>query len=296
VANPPCVLPPSQMRLSTPLHADGASLSLPPSDLDQRVWHQGAISRLAAENAAFEPSLRLAKRWVASQLLSPHLDSHAVELLVAVAFTAHTAIALPPSPGSRTSGFLRFLYLLARQPWRVQPLVVDPGRELSVAQRAALMRGGASAGAASMRLCTAKDPSGAAWTGSRPSPPLLHRIAVLAGRAAEALEGHLLSARTAAAAAAQQSQQQAGEQRAAGDAAIPLPAAHVFSCDLTEYDMLIRLRRDALPNAHQGLLAPRGAEGGAWAEGMQLAAEADKNSRAILKGIPTSECRGVGAV
>lgn len=83
--------------------------------------------------------MRLAQRWAAAHLLSPHLAPEAVELLVAHCFTGAGAPG-GAAPGSRTLGLLRFLRLLCDHPWRVFPLMIDPVGEMGTAQRAQVLR------------------------------------------------------------------------------------------------------------------------------------------------------------
>ncbi|KAL4426966.1 hypothetical protein ABPG77_009527 [Micractinium sp. CCAP 211/92] len=299
-------------------------------DMQLRTWHQGAISGIAGENPAFEPAVRLAKRWVGAHLLSPHLGEEAVELLVAHCFASSRqrqavagsgggqgggpATSAAPAPGSRLSGLLRFLQLLAEHPWRVQPLVVDPDGELSAAQRDAIVRqhGAArAAGGAPAALClpTPRDHSGAAWTAGRPGAQVLPRIAVLAQRSAAALEQLLLGGGSGSSGTAAGDSSEAAEARAAA------AAAAVFSRDLGEYDVVISLRPDALPNAANDLRLGKQAAAAASApqrpqlgpalqaanQQLMALAEAEagvKHSRAILKGIPQSvlQARGHSAV
>lgn len=284
---------------------------------------------IAGENPAFEPAVRLAKRWVGAHLLSPHLGEEAVELLMAHCFTSsggtaagggsgrggRAATSAAPPPASRLSGLQRFLLLLAEHPWQVQPLIVDPNGELSAAQRDAIVRqhsAARAAGGAPAALClpTPRDHSGVAWTAGRPSTQVLPRIAVLAQRSLTALEQLLLGSdgtgsSTAAAAAAAGDPAEAAELRAAAT------AAAVFSRDLAEYDVLISLRPDALPNGSNDLRLGKQAAAAApaparpqlgpalQAANQQLAALAEaaagaKQSRAILKGIPQSELAAHG--
>eukprot|EP00887_Chlorella_sp_A99_P002636 scaffold6.g2636.t1 len=285
--------------------------SAPDDDAALRAWHQGAVGGVAAASPAFEGAVRLAKRWVGAHLLSPHLAEEAVELLVASLFAGEAAparatdgAAAPPggaggaaaaAPAAPLAGFLRFLRLLADHPWRVQPLIVDPQAELSASQRDAILRQHAArrgAGTApALCLATARDPGGGAWTAGRPAPQLLPRLVVLAQRSAAALEGLLLP--TAA--------------PADGGTAAAAAAAAIFARDATEYDALLHLRRDALPNADRDVRVPGARErdgAGAPRSGAEeaLRAEAEsattKHSRAILKGIPQSilAARGARAV
>lgn len=342
---------------------------------------------VAGESPAYEPSVRLAKRWVGAHLLSPHLRDEAVELLVASLFTSPGQ----PAPASRTSGLLRFLQLLAEHPWRVQPLIVDPSRHVGDTERQDILRRHAvrrqQSGVAPLCLITPRDPSGGAWTADQPSSQVLHRIVVLAQRSAAALEALLLGrdvrppsppqpppqlspppspefsswrrptpppspppktpeevmaeyfaqrdapkpvelprdpeelrAEAAAAHAAMVEAAVAGAAAAAAAAAEAAVAAAaeaaeaaramLFSRDLDEYDAVIRLRGEALPNAANDLqLAPSGeASGGGSSSGRgelgpalqaaneQLAALSAaaaaagqaKGCRAILKGVPSS--------
>lgn len=316
---------------------------------------------MAGESPAYEPSVRLAKRWVGAHLLSPHLRDEAVELLVASLFTSPGL----PAPASRLSGLLRFLQLLAEHPWRVQPLIVDPSRQVGDGERQVILRQHAvrrqQGGVPPLCIITPRDPGGAAWTADQPSSQMLHRIVVLAQRSAAALEALLLGrdprppsspaappppaeparpardvsppfmtqdeimdahikkyappprpvprepheikaeAAEAADAAAEAAVQAAA---AAADAA----RAMLFSRDLGEYDALIQLRSEALPNGANDLrLVPssdvnsssssRPALGPALqAANEQLAALSAaaatagqaKGCRAILKGIPAS--------
>ncbi|GAB4820593.1 hypothetical protein N2152v2_007639 [Parachlorella kessleri] len=175
----------------------------PSLDLPLRAWHQGAIASVAGANPAFEPTARLAQRWVGAHLLSPHLSPEAVELLVAHCFAAGSragrtaakeggAAAAVGASGSRTLGLLRFLRLLCDHPWRVAPLVVDPDREMSQQQREAAARQHSATRAAgtapAMYISTPRDPTSLSWTHHRPSAAMLHRTVVLARRSADALE------------------------------------------------------------------------------------------------------------
>lgn len=175
-----------------------------------------------------------------------------------------------------------------------------------------------------MYLVTPKDPECQSWTYDRPSAPVLHRITVLAKRSADALEGLLSPAAAAAAADAEaaaaaspaaassakkQKQQQAAakggsSEAAAADAAL----ARLFGRDEREYDVLLRLRQEALPNMDRGCLLPgqapvakaaAAAEGSGQGGALAAALEAEqpavsKHCRAILKGIPQSEYAGQG--
>ena len=59
--------------------------------------------------------VRVAKRWVASHLLSGHITTELIELLVAKVFSVSSVFVQPPSTVG--AGFLRFLDLLANFDW-----------------------------------------------------------------------------------------------------------------------------------------------------------------------------------
>lgn len=59
--------------------------------------------------------VRMAKRWIASHLLSGHISDDAVELMVAKLYTEEEATLRPP--GTAMSGFVHFLNLLATHDW-----------------------------------------------------------------------------------------------------------------------------------------------------------------------------------
>ena len=99
-------------------------------------WHHGLIASLEGTHAAYGPSVRLAKRWLGSQLMGSQVSEEAVELLVGAAFCGTSAA---PPPASRLVGLLRFLQLLAAHPWARAPLLVDPLREVGEGARRALL-------------------------------------------------------------------------------------------------------------------------------------------------------------
>ena len=234
--------------------AEAASIA---SSVPLRVWHQGSISALSGENPAYEPSVRLAKRWIAAQLLSPHFRDETVECLVAHCFLSGGATPYPP-PASRLSGFLQFLMLLADHPWHIAPILVDPNKELTTAERIKAVRS-FDCSTSAMGILTPKDLSGRAFTNDRPSKALLYRASTLAGRSAKVLERALLEGRISD----------------------PLLFEPLFTTDLTEYDAVMYLRLDALPHSDRDL-------------GLSILSDfrqkfvgkSDKHSRSILKGIP----------
>lgn len=124
---------PSAAATSAAVAASAVAVATGEANPTAISWHHGLVCGVAALTPAFAPACRLAQRWVASQMLSNHISPEVVELMVASVF-AHPAAALP-APGSRMTGFLRFLHLLAQHPWATAPLVVDPLGQLSETAR-----------------------------------------------------------------------------------------------------------------------------------------------------------------
>ncbi|KAL4542017.1 hypothetical protein Ndes2526B_g06504 [Nannochloris sp. 'desiccata'] len=286
------------------LTASGMPHLPPEEDIALRMWHHGAISAAAAANPAFEPSVRLAKRWIASQWLSPHFRDEAIELLVAAAFASGNSVIAPP-PGSRVSGFLRFLHVLGNHPWTATPLVGDiaagdpgPGRR-EVAARAHAAQKAEETGAPAMFITGPKDDQCVGWTREHPTRAILHRAAVLARRAVDKLEEILISS------SASPLKGKVGKvETEAADSATEVLES-VFVHDESDYEVLIRLRADALPT-HDNTTRYKnkakanksvGAAGWSAVEPND-SPEESKKSRAVLKGIPKSvvEARGAAAV
>lgn len=278
------------------LTAAGMPHTPPEEDVNLRLWHYGTIAAAAAANPAFGPSVRLAKRWIGSQWLSPHFREEAIELIVAVAFTGGDGVAAPP-PGSRIAGFLRFLNLLGNHPWTAAPLLGDvatgdpgPGRREVAARAHAAQR--AAELAPAMFITGPKDGQCVGWTREHPTKPMLHRAAVLARRAAEQLEAGLCGSTTGSTDAVLVDD--------AGDANV---LQQVFSHDENEYEIIVRLRSDALPYRDEALQVVKGKKVSSappgWKEmSPQVSLEEAKRSRAVLKGIPRSvlATRGATAV
>lgn len=274
------------------LTAAGMPHPPPEEDVSLRLWHHGTIAAAAAANPAFEPSVRLAKRWIGSQWLSPHFREEAIELVVAVAFTGGDGVAAPP-PGSRIAGFLRFLNLLGNHPWTAAPLLGDvatgdpgPGRREAAARAHAAQR--AAELAPAMFITGPKDDQCVGWTREHPTKPMLHRAAVLARRAAEHLEAGLCGSSSTDA--------------VPDDAVAAKVLQQVFSHDDNEYEVIVRLRSDALPyrdEALQGVKGKKASSSSGWKEmAPEMSLEESKRSRAVLKGIPRSvlATRGATAV
>ncbi|KAG8469327.1 hypothetical protein KFE25_007845 [Diacronema lutheri] len=100
-----------------------------------------ALRQVALAQPAFAPCARLAKRWCARQLLSPHVGDELLEALAAHVVVGANSPSAPTGgdsdsssayepPFSATTAFLRLLALLARHAWDQGPLDVPLRTEL----------------------------------------------------------------------------------------------------------------------------------------------------------------------
>lgn len=102
-------------RLVTPSPAAKQLLK----DLTQRHLlasrHHSTIHAVHTLHPSAAPVVRLARRWAASHLLSGHLTTEMIELLVASVYSDDSVFVQPPA--TVPAGFLRFLRLLATYDW-----------------------------------------------------------------------------------------------------------------------------------------------------------------------------------
>ena len=72
--------------------------------------------------------MRLSKRWISSQMLSSHLPSLAIELIIAHLYKNSAPYNEPHTPHL---GFIRFLGLLANTNWKLSPLMINLNHSFS---------------------------------------------------------------------------------------------------------------------------------------------------------------------
>merc|ERR1712036_183109 len=93
----------------------------------KKPLHTSLVHGLNSRHQAFSATVRLAKRWIASQMLSEHISEESIELMVASLFVS--LLGTDP-PNTHTCGFLRFLSFLAHFDWKNEPLIVNLNGEL----------------------------------------------------------------------------------------------------------------------------------------------------------------------
>eukprot|EP00949_MAST-11_sp_MAST-11-sp1_P005117 g5117.t1 len=172
-----------------------------------RPAHVASMRALHMRNTAYGPTVRLAKRWIASMMLSTAFEPEAIELLVAATFCEPTCRPFSP-PSTPLAGFARFLKLLATFSWDKDPLIVDTAGDLSVGDRVEAEKGfysalevnsGMEKSALPMHIVHSNCRKGSegwtpTWTSSdRPSLMSLKRTVSLAKAAYKSLEPFLSS-------------------------------------------------------------------------------------------------------
>jgi U3 small nucleolar RNA-associated protein 22 len=90
--------------------------------LSARVAHAAAVAAACGRHGQLAVTVRLAKRWLAAQLLSGCFREEAVEIITSCGFQHPAALGAPPA--SREAGLLSFLDTLAALRPRL-PLAVD---------------------------------------------------------------------------------------------------------------------------------------------------------------------------
>ncbi|KAI8376051.1 Nrap protein [Radiomyces spectabilis] len=163
----------------------------------RRQMHTFYIQAICARYPAFSATVRLAKRWFGSHLLSSHVSEEFIELICAYVFLeSHPWV----SCASAFAGFNRVLHLLATWDWKTTPLMVDIEGEMTAKDRDTIMKNFAvhrgqnpkmTMGA--MVIATAKDLDGQQWSKYKPSMPIAARIQALAKASCSVLNEAVVS-------------------------------------------------------------------------------------------------------
>ncbi|TNM89755.1 hypothetical protein fugu_003989 [Takifugu bimaculatus] len=146
---------------------------------------------LQQQHPCFGAVCRLAKRWLAAQLLSDDVTEETADLLVASLFL-HPAPFTPPS--SPQVGFLRFLHLLFSFDWRNNPLIINLNNQLTAADYTEIKNDfmASRESLPVMFIATPKDKKASMWTKRAPSIQMLQRVVTLAAESLKVLECQLM--------------------------------------------------------------------------------------------------------
>jgi len=195
-----------------------------------RAGHAAALAGACGAHPSLAPTVRLAHRWLSSQLLWPHFGAEAVELMVASLFLHPRATGC--APASREAGLLAFMALLAEG--GATHAVDCGGAWGSEAREAAQQQAASAPQRPPLLLPTPDDPAGERWTRGAPCIVALSRAQALAAVCGRRLGDALLIG--------------GGDDR-------PALLQALFRPSLKGFDCLVQLRRGALP-APQLCLCP----------------------------------------
>ncbi|CAL1536080.1 unnamed protein product [Lymnaea stagnalis] len=180
------------------------------------------------ENPAYSSTVRLCKRWIASQMIWDFLPEIVIELLV-----AHLFISPPPysAPGSPCTGFMRFLHLLSTFNWKADPLMVNLNKEFTDEDFSIIPKEFTKNRATLPSMCIPipTDKQGTKWTRPHPTEAFLQRVILLARESLKVLEAQLMT------------------QWATTDFKL------IFRPPLHHYDLLIRLIKKTIVVSHQAV-------------------------------------------
>eukprot|EP00003_Mantamonas_plastica_P025625 TRINITY_DN506_c0_g1_i7.p1 TRINITY_DN506_c0_g1~~TRINITY_DN506_c0_g1_i7.p1 ORF type:complete len:967 (+),score=365.77 TRINITY_DN506_c0_g1_i7:130-3030(+) len=137
--------------------------------------HSSYIHAFHKRNVSYGPTVKLAKRWMHSQLFSGYVREEAIELIVASLYTNPQPYK---APQSALTGFLRFLYLICSFNWAAVPLIVDQDGDIEdeseiIHHFEGMLAAGINPG---MFIATPEDKFDSIWTADGPSPLILKRL------------------------------------------------------------------------------------------------------------------------
>lgn len=186
---------------------------------------------------AFGKTARLAKRWIASQLLlaSPlqytknsdqpdyRFTEESIELLVAQLFVSYSPYLRSPNEGQ--VGFLRFLSMLASFDWKSTPIVLNFHDKLSLEDVSAIELDFVKRRSQlpPLFIVTPEDKTSSVWT-RHLAPVLLYRAQLLAKEALSVLKTSLISHHD-------------------DEVKLVNQVRKVFRADTDEFDVLIHLKK-----------------------------------------------------
>ncbi|XP_059179319.1 nucleolar protein 6-like [Physella acuta] len=144
------------------------------------------------DHPAYSATVRLCKRWIASQMVWDFVPEEVIELLVAYTFICPQPYS---SPGSPCTGLMRFLHLLSTFNWKADPLLINLNKEFTEEDFSKIPKEFTKNRATlpSMCLSTPHDKQGTKWTRPNPTEPFLQRLIILARESLKILEAQVIS-------------------------------------------------------------------------------------------------------
>eukprot|EP00057_Strongylocentrotus_purpuratus_P024939 XP_011679413.1 PREDICTED: nucleolar protein 6 [Strongylocentrotus purpuratus] len=186
-------------------------------------------TRVHQHHGAFGPTVRLAKRWVASHLLADHMTSECIELLVAYLFLHPEPFTSPVSP---QTGILHFLNLLCQHDWESTPLFINFNNDLTASDYDEIRQQFTNnrSHLPVMFLATPTDRQTSLWTQDKPTSMIFQRLIELARESFTVLQ-----------------------QQLSGPISAEVDFKQIFRPPLDPYDVVIHLRAKLLPRRHQAV-------------------------------------------
>ncbi|XP_064627089.1 nucleolar protein 6-like [Lineus longissimus] len=150
-----------------------------------------ALHSVQQKHNTFSGAVRLAKRWIAAQMLSGFLRDEAVELVVASLYIKPAPFTVPSCP---QTGFLRFLNLLTRQDWRLSPVIVNLNEDLKSEDYREIQTNFTKhrSSLPLMFIATPYDKLKSIWTLHKPTAPILQRLVLLAQESLNVLQSQFM--------------------------------------------------------------------------------------------------------
>lgn len=145
----------------------------------KKPLHTSLIHSLNGQFHAFALTAKLAKRWVAAQMLSYYLSEEAIELIVAFLFISPVGTE---APNAHMCGFLRFLDLLVKFDWKHEPLIINLNNEITTEENLSIREDFNTNRVKhpAMFISTPYSKETSIWTKNNPSPNILTRLSLLA--------------------------------------------------------------------------------------------------------------------
>lgn len=170
------------------------------SDASLALWGQmrllpkltSHLHSLGQQHGSYSSTVRLAKRWVSSQMLLGYIPEVAVELIVANLFISPEPYQRPKSP---VTGFCRFLQFLSTFDWETTPLFVNLNEEFSAADVVEITKkfNTSRESLPSMCICTPIDVENSSfWTQDSPNWMILNRLHAISQQTLSILDQKLM--------------------------------------------------------------------------------------------------------